>query len=173
MALTPEQAERVRYLAEDEWGSESVDEAEQCASFERVLAQMSAEELHAFVNRMNWDGGGADRLTKVLAHPLCDRGTALMIYWRTNPRFFIRYVTRERVRDELWASALEDFDMLRSIERRFQSGGFATSNIVFDPTNDRGHDWTSDGPRRRPIIDPRAVLPAIMFEAIHGGDRPT
>jgi hypothetical protein len=170
MALTPEQLERVRYLAEDEWGGESADEAAQWADFDRVLAQMSAEELHAFVDEMNWDGGGADRLTRVLAHPLCDRGTALMIYWRAQPRFFIKYVTRERVRDELWPSALEDYDMLRDVERRFESDGFATADIPFNPANDKGHDHTSDGPGRRPLIDPRSALPAIMFEPVRGRD---
>jgi hypothetical protein len=129
---------------------------------------MSAEELHAFVDDMNWDGGGADRLTRVLAHPLCDRGTALMIYWRAQPRFYIRYGTRERVRDELWPGALADYDMLRDIERRFQSGDFATANIAFNPANDGGHDCTTNGPRRQPLIDPRTVLPAVMFEPVRG-----
>jgi len=170
MALTPEQAERVRYLAEDEWGGESEDEAAQWADFDRVLAQMSAEELHAFVNVMNWDGGGADRLSRVLAHPLCDRGTALMIYWLARPRFYIKYGTRERVRDELWPSALDDYDLLCDIERRFAANDFATADIPFNPADDNGRDHTSDGPRRRPLVDPRAVLPAVMFETVRGRD---
>ena len=169
MALTPQQRERVRYLAEDEW-VETDDEATRWADFDRGLAQMSAEELHAFVRDMNWDGGGADRLRRVLAHPRCDRGTALMIYWLARPRFYIKYGTRERVRDELWASALDDYDMLREIERRFESGGFATADIPFDPANDDGHDHTADGQGRRPLIDPRTVLPAIMFEPVNGRD---
>ena len=169
MALTPEQAERVRYLAEDEWAGESADEAARWAEFDRVLGQMSAAELHAFVDQMNWDGGGADRLTRVLSHPLCDRGTALMMYWRAQPRFFIQYGTRERVRDELGPTELAEYDMLRDIERRFQSNDFSTDDIAFDPADDEGHDLTSDGPRRRPLVDPRTVLPAVMFEPTGGG----
>jgi hypothetical protein len=160
MALTPEQAERVRYLAEDEWGSSSEDEAAQWANFDHVLGEMSAEELHAFVDRMNWDGGGADRLTRVLAHPLCDRGTALIIYWRARPTFYIKYGTRERVRDKLWPSALADYDMLRDIEQRFQAGDFTTANIPYDPANDGGGDRTGRG----------QALPPIMFEPIRGSE---
>ena len=59
-----------------EWGGVSEDEAAQWAEFDRVLSAMSSEELHAFVREMNWDGGGADRLNRVLMHPRCDRGTA-------------------------------------------------------------------------------------------------
>jgi hypothetical protein len=179
MDLTPEQSERVRYLAEDEWGRGSEDEAAQWAEFDRVLAQMSAAELHAFVDQMNWDGGGADRLNRVLAHPLCDRGTALMIYWLARPTFYLAYQTRDRVRDEVgWA--LEEFDMLREIERRFADGTFASADIAFNPADDRGLDHTRKHPRIRPVpvygvengrrvqlnkneplgpaVDPRAVL---------------
>ena len=190
MALTPEQAERVRYLAEDEWSGDSKDEAAQWADFDRVLATMTAEELHAFVQEMNWDGGGADRLTRVLAHPRCDRGTALMIYWLAQPTFYLPYETRDRVRDELWPSALKDYDMLRDIERRFADGGFASADIAFNPADDRGLDRTAKQPRKRPVpiygtengrrvqlnknetlgtrIDPRSVLPAVMFVPIPG-----
>jgi hypothetical protein len=190
MALTPQQAERVRYLAEDEWADDSEGEAAQWAQFDRVLAQMSAEELHAFVREMNWDGGGADRLRRVLAHPQCDRGTALMIYWLARPTFYLAYETRDRVRDELWPSALEDYDMLRDIERRFAEGEFASADIAFDPTNDDGIDHTRKRPRKRPVpvygiengqpvqlnkneplgspIDPRTVLPAVMFDPVPG-----
>jgi hypothetical protein len=97
MNLSPEQVERVRYLAEDRW--------ESWTDFLSVLALMSTEELHEFVNEMNWDGGGTDRLKHVLAHPNCDRGTALMIYWRVDPIFFLKYGTRERIKAELWPAA--------------------------------------------------------------------
>ena len=89
MPLTPEQLERVRYLVDDDWGASSPDEPTQWADFDRTLARMSAEELHAFVDQMNFGGGAADRLTRVLAHPRCDRGTALMAYWRTRPLFYL------------------------------------------------------------------------------------
>jgi hypothetical protein len=191
MALTPEQAERVRYLAEDEWGGVSEDEDAQWADFDRVLSAMTPEELHAFVRKMNWDGGGADRLNRVLRHPCCDRGTALMIYWLAQPTFYLAYETRDRVRDELWASALDDYDMLREIERRFAVGDFASADIPYDPANDEGVDRTRKHPRRRPVpvyriengqriqvnkdeplgppIDPRTALPSVMFEPIRGG----
>ena len=188
MPLTAEQLERVRYLADDVWADESKTEDESWVDFDCTLAEMSAEELHAFVEQMNWDGGGANRLKRVLAHPLCDRGTALMAYWRGQPTFFLPYQTRERVRDELEPDALEEFDLLRDIERRFANEDFASAICAFDPTNDGGHNWTGKRTRVKPteiwgeengrrvqlnrkepwgdFIEPRAILPANLFKAI-------
>jgi uncharacterized protein DUF4274 len=190
MALTARQAERVRYLVEDEWGSdERIGEEAQMARFSRVLAEVeTAEELHEFADKMNWDGGGAGRLMRVLAHPLCDRGTALLIYWRANPIFYLKYGTRERVQAELWPAALEDWDMLRHMESRLATpGSFATAKIPFDPANDHGRDLTKQRRNRMPRfifgygdgkytkigeepqpddpeIDVRRSLPAVVFE---------
>ena len=190
MSLTPEQLARVNYLADDQWAAEDRTEAESWADFDRTLAVMSAEELHAFVDRMNWDGGPTDRLGRVMAHPLCDRGTVLMMYWRGRPTFFLPYETRERVGDELWPAALETFDLLREIERRFAAGDYVSAEIAFDPANDKGHDWTGKRARIKPAaiygvengrrvqlnrkgpfgpwVEPREALPAVMFEPVRG-----
>ena len=174
MGLTAEQRHRVQYLAEDNWQT--------WADFDRVLNEMSAPELHAFVEEMNWDGGGADRLLRVLAHPLCDRGTALMIYWRAQPTFYLAYQTRARVERELGRSAVQDYDMLRRIERRFAKDGYGKARIPYDPADDNGHDLTAGRVRVKPAdsqkrgaplqaINPRDALPAAMFTPVIGPAR--
>jgi hypothetical protein len=187
MKLTPEQSERVRLLVEDEW--------DDWREFDSILAQMSAEELHEFADKMNWDGGGADRLMRVLKHPKCDRGTALMIYWLANPIFDLKYGSRENVKAKTWPARVEEWDMMRYIEQRLQDpNGFATARIPYDPTNDRGRDLTKQRRKRPPKplfenrggeivkvgeeprpddpeIDVRASLPSVVFQPV-GGDRP-
>jgi ribulose 1,5-bisphosphate carboxylase large subunit-like protein len=71
MTLSPEQLERVQYLAEDRYVDPADDVAASWAEFDRVLPVMSGDELHALVEQMNWDGGedAAARLNRVLAHP--------------------------------------------------------------------------------------------------------
>jgi len=191
MLLSPQQAERVRYLVEDCWVSD--DRLKSWEDFDRALAQMSAEELHAFASKMNWDGGGAERLNRVVAHPKCDRGTALMIYWRADPAFYLKYGTREAVKTKLWPSALEEWDMMRHIEERLaDTNSFATARIPYDPQNDHGRDLTKQRRKRPPFpilerrdgkfvkvgeeqqpddpeIDVRGSLPAIVFEPVRGG----
>jgi hypothetical protein len=189
--LTPEQTERVRYLVEDRWGGDTPSKSWE--DFERVLARMSAEELHEFAEKMNWDGGGADRLMRVLAHPRCDRGTALMISWRTNPVYHAsKYGDRDGVKSKM-PSALAEWDMMRYIEQRLAApGSFAAARIPFDPRNDFGRDRTNPKvkKRMRPVlekrdgkfvkvgeelwvshvpIDAHKVLPPVVFEPVKGG----
>jgi hypothetical protein len=112
MKLSPEQAERVRYLLDGDWhvdDAESDQVPEYWVEFDRALSQVETpEELHEFVDRWNWDGG-SEPIRRVLAHPLCDRGTALMVYWRLEPIFYLKpkHDSREKVEAELWPEALE------------------------------------------------------------------
>ncbi len=187
--LSPEQVARVRYLVEDRWVSSN--HSESWDSFKRILAQMSSEELHEFIKKMNWDGNGATRAKCVLAHPKCDRGTALMIYWRTDPIFYLKYGTRERVAKELWPAAVEYWDMIRDIELRLGTpNSFITARIPYDPQNDEGRDRTKQRRKRRPIqiiekqddafikvaekslpddpeIDVKKMLPPVVFKPIN------
>lgn len=42
----------------------------------------SALELHYLAREWNWDDGKtAEVMTSIINHPLCDRGTALLLYW--------------------------------------------------------------------------------------------
>src|SRR5437763_15602157 len=121
MALTPEQASRVKYLLDGGWGrAESGDLPEYWTEFDRVLAEVETpEELHEFLDRWNWDGG-TEPVRRALAHPLCDRGTVLLVYWRIDPIFYLKpdHDTRAKVKANLWPDALVHRDMLREIERR-------------------------------------------------------
>jgi hypothetical protein len=196
MSLTPKQSERVRYLLEGGWGqAESDDLPEYWTAFDRALGQVeSSEELHEFVDRWNWDGG-SEPIRRALAHPLCDRGTALMAYWRIDPLFYLKpeHDTRAKVELKLWPDALVHWDMLRDIERRLTSNEFRSARMPYDPTSDRGRDRTKPrerkalptrvvenphgtpftfkrkGPAAEPAVDPRAALPAVVFEAVSGG----
>ena len=195
MTLTPEQASRVAYLLEGDWGgeAESDDLPEYWTQFDRVLAQVeSPEELHEFVDRWNWDGG-TEPIRRALAHPRCDRGTALMVYWRIDPIFYLlpEHNTREKVRTNLWPDALVHWDMLRDIERRLAGNDFETARVPYDPANDRGRDRTVQRRKRRPIpllenrdgkfvkvgekprpddpeVDVRATLPPEVFQPVAG-----
>src|SRR6185436_9638612 len=114
----------------DEW--ESTDELRQF--FETVT---DAEELHLYADGFNWDCGGGT-LRGVIRHPLCDRGTALLIYWRGAPGFFARYADRS----EILPFQADNYDLLREIEEKMIAGHFLTHRFHYDPKNDRGFDLT-------------------------------
>lgn len=96
------------------------------------------EELHLYAGHFNWDCG-CEELHRVIQHPLCDRGTALMIYWRGGPRWFARYRDRSEASNP---DAARTFDLLREIEKKVMANAFKSRQIHFDPKNDKGYDWT-------------------------------
>lgn len=142
------------------------------------MARISAATLHAAADEHNWDDGTA-KLRKILANPLCDRGTALLIYWRGAPAFYLSFATPEAAPTH----ARDVARLLFELERRLMNDGFATNAIGFDPKNDRGTDHTKlkkpeDAVREIPqvlcVANAPAVEPAVdakraLLKAI--GDR--
>jgi len=130
-------------MTRDEWESED----ELWQFFETVT---DAEELHLYADGFNWDTG-VEELRRVTRHPLCDRGTALLIYWRGGPGWYAQYSDRAEIRN---ADEADGYDLSHEIERLIIQGRFATYRFHYDPTNDRGTDLTrgpSDVPQVRQI----------------------
>lgn len=75
-----------------------------------------------------------------------DKGTALFLYWYMNPQFFKKYETREECeKDSFWA--LEDFDIVETLEKNYISGFYKNQKYAFDPKSDvynAGYDWTKE-----------------------------
>ncbi|MBA4032279.1 MAG: hypothetical protein C0478_15520 [Planctomyces sp.] len=116
------------------------------------------EELHVFASFYNWDGGDHD-LLQVLHHPLCDLGTALLIYWRSQPGFYLEYRNFEEV-----GPAFEDgWHLLRKIEGMVAAGSFRTSTQPFDPANDEGEDLR---PNPEEIRRHGQDIPPAMYRAV-------
>ncbi len=130
-------------MFQDEW--ESADELWQF--FETVT---DAEELHLYADGFNWDTG-VEELRRVVRHPLCDKGTALLIYWRGAPGWYPRYAARSEIRPP---DQVDQYELLGEIEQKIIGGHFRTHLFHYDPKNDRGHDVTAryrDAPRQRQI----------------------
>lgn len=148
MALSESQIQRVRRMSQDEWESED----ELWQFFETVT---DAEELHLYADGFNWDCG-VEELRRVIRHPLCDRGTAFLIYWRGAPGWYARYGDRSETRNPDQA---DHFDLLREIEQKVLSGHFRLKRFHYDPKNDRGHDMTA----RYGNTERKRQIPAEMF----------
>ena len=149
MAVPPERVQQIERLTRDRWD----DPAEFAAFFASVR---SAEELHLFAEGFNWDCGPCE-LRQVVTHPLCDLGTALLVYWRGQPTEFQQYAARERVPED----DLELYDFLCEIEARVLSGRYPRRLISYDPRDDMGHDLTHQARRATEL---RRAIPACMYE---------
>jgi len=125
------------------------------------IVPSTSDEMHEVVQRYNWDSGTAP-LKWIAKHELCDRGTALMIYWMGSPHWYTQYAKAKDVA----AHEKDTYGLLTAIEKRYLEGGYERSELRFDPRADdsRGEpiDWTvnhySDNEVKRPI-------PEGMFEA--------
>lgn len=113
--------------------------AEQQANVDRLLDQFedaaklaqaietiaNAEELFYLASEYNWDDGMAT--PKAIAnHPLCDRATALMLFWRADA-----VVTIDQ--DEAPEYQEEWFAFCKSITARLLSSEFPAGPNSFDP----------------------------------------
>ena len=93
------------------------------------------EELHAFADTWNWDKG-TGALAEILNNPACEAATALMIYWRAAPEYYLQYADRAALGDDSRnAGNLEDFDFLTALEARYLAGQFPVGRIAYDPAD--------------------------------------
>ncbi len=123
MSLTDEQLARIDFL---------LYECEDDATFAETLLRIeSSAELHALAQQINWDGG-FDELNAVLEHPLCDRGTALMVYWLGEPTYFADFASDDDVPPV--NQPLKQF--LNRVENQLMTEHFKSNTICFDPMAD-------------------------------------
>lgn len=87
------------------------------------------EELQLFANYHN-RGGGEYAYRWVIENPKCDRGTALMVYWMTDPVDFYKEYAKE---DEVPAHAYDMYETMKEIEKRIKSGFYKNQKFKYDP----------------------------------------
>src|ERR1700741_51804 len=98
------------------------------ASYEKFKELTSSPQLHYLANIYNWDDG-PDVLNWVIDSPLCDFGTALLIFWRAEPSYYTKYSS---VSDAGYDG--EVLHLLLKIISKYKSGHFKYSKIKYDPT---------------------------------------
>ena len=97
----------------------------------RITQPYEDRLLHYLANWWNWDDGKTEEVMKqILAHPLCDRGTALLLYWRSQTPEIEADVSRIPLYQQ------PDFELAALIEARLQENQFASEVISYDPKED-------------------------------------
>jgi hypothetical protein len=157
--LTEQQLRQVEYLVNDEWvcmTDTRDDDRVTWRQFHAALDPMGPEELHQFAANFNCDCG-VEALRRVIRHPRCDQGTALMIFWRLGPGWFFQYQGREEVE-----FGLDEYDLLIEIQSKYVAAGFESCEITTAPQNDNGVDWTRRNLTQGGIerVDPKMLRPS-------------
>ena len=152
MPTTPERRELIARLVEDQWDSEQ--------EFDQFFASVTdPEELHLFAYHFNMDTGVGE-LRKVVRHPVCDRGTLLLIYWRLSPGWFYS----DEGAGTRSPAEVEQHELFNEVERRYLASAPTATDMRFDPRSFRGGDLIAGNEQYGGL--PR--VPPAMFEPSPG-----
>ncbi|MCI3937114.1 DUF4274 domain-containing protein [Chryseobacterium aahli] len=98
-------------------------------NFEKFKS-LSSTELHYLADIYNWDDG-VEILFWIINSDKCDKGTALMIFWRATPDYYL-----EKNEDELEIYEKEVHQLLKKIIESFISNKFRKSRLKYNPADD-------------------------------------
>jgi hypothetical protein len=113
-------------------------------------------ELHLYASQVNWDFG-SESLLKVASHPNCEAATALLIYWRGRPEWYLQYASTSDVPEH----EREIFELLSFIESRYLSGTYRVGSLKYDPVAEGEVGLYPDEVRRSGRSVPEAMLAAV------------
>jgi hypothetical protein len=132
MALSSEQRKRVAWLKDGHLDDE--DEVTFDARWDRQFAAISSpEELFLHASECH-PAQSAAEWRRLLDHPLCDRGTALLIFWRNSPVY-------EYGDEPAGGWDLERYELVREIAERCAAGVYPFAVVRFDPAAFKGFSF--------------------------------
>jgi hypothetical protein len=168
LTVRKEIAQFIADIANDEW----VDRLEPGCSRER-LQELGEDwerkrrefldnvrdpaELHMFVDLWNWDGG-QDEMHLVIQHPVCERSTALMVFWRASPTEYDGLSGPDQLDDD----GRDRFELVQDIQARYLRGAFVAGRLSYDPAE----DGFARGVRPQPQLSAEWRIAPEMFEPV-------
>ncbi|WP_309716339.1 hypothetical protein [Armatimonas sp.] len=102
----------------------------------------SSEELHAFVTAESiLRPQHIEALWHIIRYPQCAKGTALWIFWHSEPLFWLsNFASTEEIAESpsrlssVRSEALTRVPMLLEIQQRYQDGFYTRDTVAVDPT---------------------------------------
>lgn len=90
-----------------------------------------SEKIYLKAEFHNWDYG-PDLLKKLLLDKDCDKATALLIYWRSDPGFYYAYPTEAEIPE--WS--VQGYQLMKAVEELILKDNFP-ERISYEPDLDR------------------------------------
>lgn len=94
----------------------------------KLFEKLNSTEQYYLAKNYNWDDG-VEVLKWIIDSPKCDKGTASLIFWTSEPDFYI-----ERSEQNIPEYEKNTFLLLRKIVEKFKNNEFKKSKLKFDPT---------------------------------------
>jgi hypothetical protein len=115
-----------------------------------------AAELHLFASLSNWDFG-TDSLHRVATHVNCEAATALLIYWRGRPEWYLQYASASAVPEH----EQKTYELLSFIESRYLSGAYRLGSLRYDPVAEGEVGFYPDEAGKLGRSVPKEMLKAV------------
>ncbi|KIO77832.1 hypothetical protein TH53_06735 [Pedobacter lusitanus] len=112
--------------------------------------KLTAEEWHQFVQNYNYDDGNAP-FEWLIRQKICDKGTALCLYWHLQPDFYCHEKNKTDIIDQ-------DYLLIQEIEKNFSDNFYESEQFSFDPIESDFFDSSTN----------TACIPKIMLEKTNG-----
>jgi hypothetical protein len=135
------------------------------SNFEREIAWLktaSPDDWHRVALDYNWDEG-VETLYWIVQQPDCDRATALDIFWKGQPAWYLH----EAVEDGEDADNLI-WTMLKYIAARINARGYTRSKIAFDATQGLRQDHDELAGYVKKLTDPPLKVHPDMLRSARG-----
>jgi hypothetical protein len=114
-------------------------------------------ELYYLADIHNWDDG-AELLEWIASSPLCDQGTAALIFWRAQPDFYTEYAQESEM-------SLPDgvLPLLQGIMQKWEQGFYVRQQIAYNHREDPDAEQAyGNNPRSK------WQIPAYLIEPTKG-----
>lgn len=92
----------------------------------RKIDENKSVNIFLKINNYNWDYG-YQTMENLLKRKDCDHGALLLMYWRTDPHYYLQYASEEEAWDK------ESWQFIQTVEQALLSGKYPTV-INFDPS---------------------------------------
>lgn len=117
---------------------------------------------------LSWNFDNSKKVIKwIVEQPDTDKGTILYLYWHMEPIFYKKKYKDEKEYDEENSWELEDFNIIKTIEKNYLANFYKNQIYAFNPKKDSysaGYDWTESYDESKL----KSKIPSILFEALTG-----
>ena len=95
-------------------------------------AMREPDDWHRLVLFANWDFVEPALFRRIAEQPNCDRATALALFWKSQPEYFLEFPDRAAVPEP----NRELHDLIVLIRERWQAGAYTRAELAFDRERD-------------------------------------
>jgi hypothetical protein len=106
-----------------------------------LFEKLNSTDQYYLAENYNWDDG-VEVLKWIIESNKCDKGTASLIFWTSEPDYYF-----EKGENEIEDYEKDTFLLLKRIVEKFNNKEFKKSNLKFNPTDRESRiDWTKLNP---------------------------